>query len=84
MPVCPFPALWLFDIGVFDMAVEKVLVVLELPEPMLPEAAAAWESVNRPPEMLWLEKLVPVGPLPALLWESQYVKLARVAADLCT
>lgn len=66
------------------MAVEKVLVVLELPEPMLPEAAAAWESVNRPPEMLWLEKLVPVGPLPALLWEAHYEKLDRVAAELCS
>lgn len=63
---------------------ERVLVVLEAPNEMNVEEAAAWESLNRPAGMTWLKKLEPVGPLPALLWEATYEKLDPVAEALCS
>lgn len=66
------------------MGAERILWVLELPEPMNAEQAAAWESINRPEGMVWLEKMEPVGPLPAKLWEAHYEMLDPVAEGLCS
>ena len=66
------------------MGAKKVLIVLELPEPMNEHQARGWESINRPEGMVWLEKLEPIGPLPANLWEAHYRNPDPVEAALCS
>ena len=66
------------------MGCEKVKVVLKLPEPVNKAEAEAWESVNRPPNMLWLLELEPVGPEPTAEWNALYEECDEVTAGLCS
>ena len=66
------------------MGCEKVELVLKLPEKMNKAEAEAWESVNRPPNMLWLHELVPVGEEPAAEWKALYEECDEVTSGLCS
>ena len=66
------------------MGCERVEVLLELPEPMHRHEAEGWESINRPPEMLWLLALEPVGEEPTAAWNAVYEKCDPVTEGLCS
>ena len=66
------------------MPCEEVVVVLELPEPMEEWRARGWESINRPPEYLWLKELEPIGEEPAVKWRAVYEVCDPDTAGLCS
>ena len=66
------------------MPCHEVVLVLEPPNPMSLEEFENWESVNRPENMLWLERVEPVGPLPAAAFRCVYQECDEAVAELCS
>ncbi len=66
------------------MGCEVVEIVLKLPEPMVRWKAEGWESINRPPDALWLVEFEPVGEEPASEWLATYEFCDPVTRGLCS
>ena len=68
------------------MGVPVVEWVLEVPEPMNRKEFRHWESINRPPNMLWLVEFAPFGDEkePCNLWRCVYENPDDVIAGLCS
>lgn len=69
------------------MGCVRVEWVLEVPEPMNEEQFRHWESINRPPKMLWLKEVEPVGASEnevSNLWRCVYEECDEYIAELCS